>query len=66
MKRTYNKPVLKSETFVPNNYVAACVAENGETQFTIIQKAKDIGFDAIEFTDLTHPEGVDVFDFAKQ
>ena len=24
MKRTYNKPVLNSETFVPNNYVAAC------------------------------------------
>lgn len=24
MKRTYNKPVLNSETFVPNTYVAVC------------------------------------------
>lgn len=32
-KKTYNKPLLQSEAFVPNEYVAACVAENGETQF---------------------------------
>lgn len=33
MKKSYIKPALCSEAFVPSSYVAACVAENGETQF---------------------------------
>lgn len=32
-KKTYNKPLLQSEAFVPNEYVAACVAEIGVTQY---------------------------------
>lgn len=32
-KKTYNKPLLQSEAFVPNEYVAACVAEVGKTQY---------------------------------
>lgn len=38
----------------------------GETQFTVMAKAKEYGFDAIEFTDLTPPEGVSQEDFALQ
>ncbi len=37
----------------------------GETQLSIIQKAKDIGFDAIEFTDLMPPEGVTEAEYAE-
>lgn len=37
----------------------------GETQFTILEKAKEYGFDAVEFTDLTPPEGVSQTDFAR-
>ena len=33
MKKGYIKPVLYSEAFVPSSYVAACVAEIGETQY---------------------------------
>ena len=33
MKRTYNKPVLNSETFVPNTYVAVCPPVNGKTEY---------------------------------
>lgn len=36
------------------------------TQFTCIEKAKELGFDAIEFTDLNPPEGVSQEDFARQ
>lgn len=38
----------------------------GETQFTVMAKAKEYGFDAIEFTDLVPPEGVSQEDFALQ
>lgn len=34
------------------------------TQFSIIEKAKEYGFDAIEFTDLTPPDGISVSDYA--
>lgn len=33
MKKSYIKPILCSEAFVPSSYVAACVAENGETTY---------------------------------
>ncbi len=36
----------------------------GETQFSVIEKAKNLGFDAIEFTDLTPPEGESALSFA--
>lgn len=36
------------------------------TQLTCIQKAKEIGFDAIEFTDLMPPEGVSEAEYAKK
>ena len=36
------------------------------TQFDCISKAKEIGFDAIEFTDLTPPDGLTQAEFAKQ
>ncbi len=36
----------------------------GETQFSVIEKAKTLGFDAIEFTDLTPPEGKSALEFA--
>lgn len=32
-RKTYTKPLLSSEAFVPNTYVAACVAEYGETTY---------------------------------
>lgn len=32
-KRTYIKPVLESETFVPQNYIAACGDENKVYKF---------------------------------
>ena len=38
----------------------------GETQLSVMAKAKEYGFDAIEFTDLTPPEGVSQADYALQ
>ena len=40
--------------------------QKGETQLTIIKKAKELGFDAIEFTDLTPPDGLNITEFAEQ
>lgn len=37
-----------------------------ETQISVISKAKELGFDAIEFTDLLVPEGLTELEFAKQ
>ena len=37
-----------------------------ETQLSIMQKAKDMGFDGIEFIDLDPPEGVSEKEYAKQ
>ena len=36
------------------------------TQLTCIAKAKELGFDAIEFTDLQPPEGVTEEEYAHQ
>jgi len=54
------------KTAVSSYSFSKMMRQNGETQFTVIKKAKEIGFDAIEFTDLTPPEGIDVLDFAEQ
>lgn len=40
--------------------------KSGKTQLDLISLAKSIGFDAIEFTDLSAPEGVSKEDYAKQ
>lgn len=34
-RKTYTKPILNSEAFVPNEYVAACAPENGITEYWI-------------------------------
>lgn len=45
----------------------AYLIRNGiETQLSIIPMAKELGFDAIEFTDLIPPEGVSKNEYAKQ
>ena len=38
----------------------------GETQLSVMAKAKEYGFDAIEFTDLTPPEGITQAEYALQ
>lgn len=40
--------------------------EGKYTHFTLIEKAKEMGFDAIEFTDLNVPEGKTEIEFAKE
>lgn len=42
------------------------MTQNGETEFTVISKAKEIGFDAIEFVDLQPPEGLTELEYAAQ
>jgi len=38
---------------------------SGETQLSVISKAKELGFDAIEFTDLCPPENISINEYAK-
>ncbi len=38
----------------------------GETQLSVISKAKELGFDAIEFTDLMPPSNISEAEYAKQ
>lgn len=40
-KKTYNKPLLQSEAFVPNEYVAACSPVAGATSFYLACTAED-------------------------
>lgn len=40
-RKTYTKPILNSEAFVPNTYVAACALENGVTEYTLSCTASD-------------------------
>ena len=50
-----------------SSYSFAYLMENqNETQISVISKAKELGFDAIEFTDLTPPENVSESEYAKQ
>lgn len=42
------------------------IADGRLSQLTCVAKAKELGFDAIEFTDLMPPEGVSVEDYAHQ
>lgn len=41
------------------------IVHNGETQLSVMAKAKEYGFDAIEFTDLMPPEGTSQEEYAK-
>ena len=50
-----------------SSYSFAYLMQNdGETQLSVISKAKELGFDAIEFTDLTPPDNVTEAEYAKQ
>lgn len=40
-KRVYNKPMLITEAFVPQEYVAACAAEEGATSYFLQCTAED-------------------------
>ena len=42
------------------------IKAGAETQFTVIAKAKEFGFDGIEFTDLAVPEGKTEIEYAKE
>lgn len=53
------------KTSVSSYSFAYLMQTEGETQLSVIKKAKDIGFDAIEFTDLCPPEGVEAEEYAK-
>ena len=54
------------KTAVSSYSFSYLMKNEGETQLSVIKKAKEIGFDAIEFTDLCPPEGVDIKEYAKQ
>ncbi len=41
------------------------ISSGDETQLSIMQKAKDMGFDGIEFIDLSPPEGITELEYAK-
>lgn len=53
------KTAISSYSF---DYLMQCC---GETQLSVISKAKELGFDAIEFTDLCPPEKVTQKEYAK-
>lgn len=54
------------KTCVSSYSFSGAVRDGRFTQLTLIEKAKEMGFDAIEFTDLCAPEGLTEADFAKQ
>ena len=54
------------KTSVSSYSFSYLMQNEGETQLSVIKKAKEIGFDAIEFTDLCPPEGTSIEDFAHQ
>lgn len=35
-RKTYTKPILSSEAFVPNTYVAACAETGGEISYSLV------------------------------
>ena len=56
---------IKMKTSVSSYSFASMMMKYGDTHLTIIEKAKNIGFDAIEFTDLDVPEGQTELEYAK-
>lgn len=53
------------KTSVSSYSFAHLMGTEGETQLSVIKKAKELGFDAIEFTDLCPPKGTSQEDYAK-
>lgn len=54
------------KTAISSYCFAHAMRTQGETQLSVMAKAKEYGFDAIEFTDLTPPEGVTQEEYALQ
>lgn len=54
------------KTAVSSYSFSKMMRQNGDTQLTVIEKAKQLGFDAIEFTDLMPPEGVSELEYAAE
>ena len=52
------------KTCVSSYSFSAYMNQNGKTQADLINLAKDMGFDAIEFTDLCPPEGMTQLEYA--
>ena len=42
------------------------ISSEEETQLSIMKKAKDMGFDGIEFIDLSAPDGVSEIEYAER
>lgn len=53
------------KTAISSYSFAYLINHCGETQLSVIKKAKELGFDAIEFTDLCPPENVTQKEYAK-
>ena len=54
------------KTSVSSYSFSYMMRSQGETQLSVMAKAKEYGFDAIEFTDLTPPEGTTQEEYALQ
>lgn len=54
------------KTSVSSYSYSAYMKNSGKNQLDLVPLAKEMGFDAIEFTDLCPPEGVSRADFARQ
>jgi len=54
------------KTSVSSYSFSYMMRNQGETQLSVMAKAKEYGFDAIEFTDLTPPEGTTQEEYALQ
>lgn len=52
------------KTCVSSYSFSAYMRQSGKTQLDLIEKAKEMGFDAIEFTDLCPPEGTTQLEYA--
>ena len=53
--------------FAVSSYSLSSLVSKGEkTEKELISLAKELGFDAIEFTDLTPPDGLNITEFAEQ
>ena len=52
------------KTSVSSYSLSKLMKNNGETQLSVIKKAKELGFDAIEFTDLCPPDGISQKEYA--
>ena len=58
--------IVLMKTAISSYSFSRLMNEQKETQLSIIGKAKELGFAAIEFTDLTPPENVTESEYASQ